>query len=211
MGILVFKNILFMILFFDYKNYYKRIGRYVMFKDFEKQSPTIDVKTFVAEGCHIIGKVTMLEYSSVWFNSVVRGDVNSITIGRYSNVQDNSTVHVGDNHPTIIGDFVTIGHRAIIHGCTIEDHVLIGMGATVLNGAKIGRGSIIAAGAVVKENFEVPEFSLVAGVPAKIIKQLPEDISKIHSQAVKYKTLWSERYGTTPDIDGERYNGEEIV
>lgn len=100
----------------------------MMIKDFEGISPTIDSKTFVADGTQVIGAVTMKEYSSLWFNTVARGDVNRIEIGRYSNVQDNSVVHVADDYPTIIGDFVTIGHNAVIHGCTIEDHCLIGMG-----------------------------------------------------------------------------------
>ncbi len=182
-----------------------------MYSAFEGVSPVIDHKCFVAEGCQVIGKVTMKEYSSIWFNSVARGDVNHIEIGRYSNVQDNSVIHCDDDNPTIIGDFVTVGHRATLHGCVLDDHVLIGMGATVLSGAKIGRGSIIAAGALVKENADIPPFSLVAGVPGKIIRTMPENTDNIHAQAVKYKTLWSERYGFMPEIDGERYNGEPIV
>lgn len=178
---------------------------------FEGISPTRDPKTFVADGAKIIGAVTLKEYSSVWFNSVVRGDVNRIEIGRYSNIQDNSVVHVADDYPTIVGDFVTVGHNCIIHGAIIEDHCLIGMGAIVLNGAVIGKGSIIAAGAVVKEGMVVPPHSLVVGVPGKIVKQVPDDWNSIHSQAVKYKTLWTERYGLLPDAGGERYQGEKIV
>ena len=182
-----------------------------MIMAFEGIQPALDPKSFVAETASIIGKVEMKEFSSVWFNTVVRGDVNRIEIGRYSNVQDGSVVHVSDSHASIIGDFVTIGHGAIIHACTIEDHVLIGMGATVLDGAVIGRGSIVAAGAVVTKGTVVPPFSLVAGVPAKILKSLGDDLSQIHAQAVKYKTLWTVRYGLLPDAGGEVYGGEQIV
>ena len=182
-----------------------------MVTEFEGIKPTIDEKTYIADGAKVIGKVTMKEYSSLWPNVVVRGDVNSIEIGRYTNVQDNSVVHVADDYPTIIGDYVTVGHNAIIHGCTIEEHCLIGMGAIVLNGAVIGKGSIIAAGAVVKEKQVISPHSLVVGVPGKVVKFVPEDWDSIHSQAVKYKTLWSERYNHMPNAGGERYHGEKIV
>lgn len=182
-----------------------------MIKEFAGIMPTIDEKTYIADGSYVIGAVTMEEYSSLWYNCVARGDVNSIKIGKYTNIQDGSVVHVADDCPTVIGDFVTVGHRAIIHGCTIEDHCLIGMGAIVLNNAVIGRGSIVAAGAVVKENQVVPPFSLVAGVPAKIMRTISEETDKIHSQAVKYKTLWSEKYCIMPNAGGETYKGEQII
>lgn len=182
-----------------------------MIAEFEGIKPNIDEKTYIAEGAKVIGKVTMQEYSSLWPNVVVRGDVSYIEIGRYTNIQDNSVVHVADDYPTIIGDYVTIGHNAIIHGCTIEEHCLIGMGAIVLNGAVIGKGSIIAAGAVVKEKQVVSPHSLVVGVPGKVVKFVPEEWDSIHSQAVKYKTLWSERYNYMPNAGGERYQGEKII
>ena len=106
---------------------------------------------------------------------------------------------------------MTVGHCACIHGCEIEDHVLIGMGATVLTGAKIGRGSIIAAGAVVKENAVIPPNSLVAGVPGKIVRENMDRIATIHAQALKYKCEWSVEYGVYPEIGGERYHGEKII
>lgn len=182
-----------------------------MIKEFAGIMPTIDEKTYIADGSYVIGAVTMEEYSSIWYNCVARGDVNSIKIGKYTNIQDGSIVHVADECPTVIGDYVTVGHRAIIHGCTIEDHCLIGMGAVVLNNAVIGRGSIVAAGAVVKENQVIPPFSLVAGVPAKIMKSISEETDKIHAQAVKYKTLWSEKYGIMPNAGGETYKGQQII
>jgi carbonic anhydrase/acetyltransferase-like protein (isoleucine patch superfamily) len=179
--------------------------------EFEGNKPSVDSKAFIADGAKVIGKVTLHEFSSVWFNTVVRGDVNRIEIGRYSNVQDNSVVHVADNYPAIIGDFVTIGHNCVIHAATIEEHCLIGMGAVILNGAVIGKGSIVAAGAVVRENQIIPPHSLVVGLPAKVIKSIPDEWPSIHAQAVKYKTLWTLRYGILPDAGGEVYKGEKIV
>ena len=151
------------------------------------------------------------EFSSIWHNSVVRGDVNRIEIGRYTNVQDNSVVHVADENPTLVADFVSVGHSAVLHGCMIEEHCLIGIGAKVLNGAHIGKGSIVAAGSVVRENHVIPPYSLVAGVPAKVIKEIPDEFHKIHALAVKYKTLWTERYGLCPNGGGEVYRGEKII
>ena len=184
----------------------------IMIKEFEGIKPIIDEKTYIADGAQIIGKVTIKEYSSIWFNTVVRGDVNYIEIGRYTNIQDNSVVHVADDYPAIIGDYVTIGHNATVHACKIEDHCLIGMGAIIMDGAVIGRGSIIAAGAVVTNNQKIPPFSVAAGIPTKVIKTVPEeDIIKIHSQALKYKHVWSIRYGIMPDCGGESYDGGEII
>lgn len=182
-----------------------------MIKEFEGTLPLINEKTYIAEGAQLVGNVIMEEYSSVWHNVVARADINTIKIGKYTNIQDNSVLHVADNTCCVIGDFCTVGHGAILHGCEVEDHCLIGMGSIVLDGAFIGRGSIIAAGALVKENDEIPPFSLVVGVPGKVVKKLPENIERIHAQAVKYKTLWTKRYGYMIEADGEVYNGEEIV
>jgi carbonic anhydrase/acetyltransferase-like protein (isoleucine patch superfamily) len=182
-----------------------------MIKEFEGTLPIVNEKTYIAEGAVLVGNVIMEEFSSVWHNAVIRADLTTIKIGRYSNVQDNAVIHVEDDNETVLGDYVTVGHGAILHGCKIEDHCLLGMGSIVLNGAVIGRGSIIGAGTLVKENAVIPPFSLVVGVPGKIIKQLPENTDRIHAQAVKYKTLWSKRYGVMPDIGGEVYEGEPIV
>lgn len=178
---------------------------------FEGIEPTRDSKSFVAEGARVIGKVTMKEFSSIWFNSVARGDVNSIEIGRYSNIQDNSVLHVADDCPTIIGDYVTVGHNCVIHGATVEDHCLIGIGAIILNNAVVGKGSIVAAGALVREGQVIPPHSLVVGIPGKIIKQIPEEWDRIHAQAIKYKSLWTQRYGILPNAGGECYKGEQII
>ena len=179
--------------------------------EFEGKEPNLDKKSFLADGAKVIGAVTMKEFSSLWCNAVARGDVNRIEIGRYSNVQDNSVVHVADHNPAIIGDYVTVGHSAVVHGAVIEDHCLIGIGAIVLTGAVVGRGSIVAAGALVRERQVIPPHSLVVGVPAKVVRSIQDEFDSIHAQALKYKTLWTERYGVLPDAGGERYHGEEIV
>ena len=179
---------------------------------FEAQAPKIDEKAYAFNTATLIGKVEIKEYASIWPGVTIRGDVNRIEVGRYSNIQDNSVLHVADNYACIVGDYVTVGHCALLHACTVEDHCLIGMHSTVLEGAVIGRGSIVAAGAVVTKGTVVPPFSLVAGVPAKVIKKLDEKgLDAIHAQALKYKTLWTERYGLLPDGGGERYHGEKIV
>ncbi|MCD8174688.1 MAG: gamma carbonic anhydrase family protein [Phascolarctobacterium sp.] len=174
--------------------------------------PKIDEKAYAFASSTVIGMVEMKEYSSVWPNVTVRGDVNRIEIGRYSNIQDNSVLHVADNFACIVGDYVTVGHCALLHACTVEDYVLIGMHSTILDGAVIGTDSIVAAGAVVTKGTIVPPYSLVAGVPAKIIKKLDEsNHDEIHAQAVKYKDLWTRRYGLLPGGGGESYHGEKIV
>lgn len=182
-----------------------------MIKEFEGITPKLDEKVFIADGAKVIGDVTIKEFGSIWFNTVARGDVNRIEIGRYTNIQDNSVVHVADDFPTIVGDFVTVGHNATLHGCVIEDHCLIGMSATVLNGAVVGKGSIVAAGALVRENQIIPPNSLVVGVPGKVVKTINENWDSIHSQALKYKTLWTERYGIMSNAGGEKYKGEKII
>lgn len=183
-----------------------------MIKDFHGIWPEVDRKAWISESAVVAGSVTFKEFSSMWHNCSARGDVNRIEVGRYSNVQDNSVLHVADNYACIIGDYVTVGHGAIVHACTIEDHCLIGMGAIVLDGAVIGRGSIVAAGAIVTKGTIVPPNSMVMGIPAKVVKTMPEEhIADIHAQALKYKTLWTERYGLLPDAGGERYDGHKIV
>lgn len=172
--------------------------------------PQIHPDAFVAPNAVILGDVRVAKYASIWPGVVVRGDMDYISIGECSNVQDLACLHVADNAPCIIGDYVTIGHGACVHACTVEDHVLIGINATVLTGAKIGRGSIIAAGAVVLENQVIPPNSLVVGVPGKI-KATIDRIQDIHHQALKYKCEWAISYGVKPDIDGELYHGEPII
>ncbi len=135
-------------------------------------SPRCPASVYVADGAMVIGDVEVGEDSSVWFNTIVRGDINAIRIGRGTNIQDNSTVHVTARDAVVIGDEVTIGHGVTVHGCTIEDFCLIGIGAVVLDGAVIGRGSVVGAGAVVAPKTVVPPGSLVLGVPGKVAKTL---------------------------------------
>jgi carbonic anhydrase/acetyltransferase-like protein (isoleucine patch superfamily) len=134
--------------------------------------PSISDGSFVAEGARIVGAVSLSAGSSVWYNAVLRADSAAIVIGAGSNVQDNATIHVDAGHPTVIGQKVSIGHNAVVHGCTIGDGSLVGMGAVILSGAVIGSGCLIAGGAVVLGDADVPEGSLVAGVPAKVRRTL---------------------------------------
>ena len=138
-------------------------------------SPRIADSVFVAPGAWIIGDVAIGERSGIWFNTVVRGDVNSIRIGSFTAVQDNSTLHVTrPDFPLVIGDRVVIGHRVVVHGCTVEDECLIGIGAVVLDGVKIGAGSIVAAGALLTPGMEVPPGSVVMGAPAQVKRRVGE-------------------------------------
>lgn len=138
-------------------------------------TPTLHETAFVAAGARLVGDVTIEEGASVWYNAVVRGDSASITLGAGSNLQDNVSVHVDAGHPVIIGRDVSVGHNAVVHGCTIGDGSLIGMGSVVLSSAVIGSGCLVAGGAVVLESSVIPDGSLVAGVPAKVRRELTED------------------------------------
>jgi carbonic anhydrase/acetyltransferase-like protein (isoleucine patch superfamily) len=150
--------------------------------------PRIDDSVLIAEGAVIAGDVEIGKDSSIWFNTVVRGDVNYIRIGERTNIQDLTMVHVTyRKFPTVIGNDVSIGHSAVIHGCTVKDFVVIGMGAKILDDALISSNSFVAAGSVVKEKFVVPEGTLVAGVPAKVVRDLrTEEIDKIKQNARNY-------------------------
>ena len=145
---------------------------------------------FLAPGAIVCGEVTIGEHSSVWFNCVIRGDTDAIAIGAHTNVQDLTMVHVDEGCPAIVGDRVTIGHRAIIHGCVIEDDCLIGMGAIVLSAARIGAGSLIGASAMVKERQVIPPGSLVLGAPARVAGDvLPAHREAILRGAAHYEAL----------------------
>ncbi|MEL7214887.1 MAG: gamma carbonic anhydrase family protein [Pseudomonadota bacterium] len=137
-------------------------------------APQIASDAWIAPGAHVMGNVRLGARSSVWFNAVIRGDNELIDIGAGSNVQDGAVLHTDIGCPLTIGENCTIGHKAILHGCTLGDGVLIGMGATVLNGAVIGAGSLIGANALVTEGKEIPEGSLVLGAPAKVVRVLDE-------------------------------------
>lgn len=151
------------------------------------KTPSISKKTFVADNSTVVGNVTLGEDCGVWFGAVIRGDSNSIKIGSRSNIQDLCVVHCDSSHDTIIGDDVTVGHNAIIHGCHIGNRVLIGMGAVVMNGVQIGDDCVIGAGALVTENQVIPPKSLVVGFPAKVKRGLlEEEVKNILKASASY-------------------------
>ncbi len=163
------------------------------FKDFE---PKIEKNVFIANSADVIGDVEIGEDSSVWHGVVIRGDVHFIRIGKRTSIQDLSMIHVthykkerkiGDGNPTIVGDDVTIGHRVMLHGCTIEDACLIGMSATILDGAVIGKESIVGAGSLVTKNKKFPPRSLIMGSPAKVVRSLTdEEVAELYASAKRY-------------------------
>jgi carbonic anhydrase/acetyltransferase-like protein (isoleucine patch superfamily) len=159
-----------------------------MIRSFKHLTPAVDASAYVDPSAQLIGDVIIGPESSVWMNVVIRGDVNSIRIGSRSNIQDLTMVHVmRDTHPTVIGDEVTVGHSAVIHGCMIEHRVLIGMGALLLNGVHVGHDSIVAAGSLLPEGMEVPPRSMVMGRPGKVKRALrDEEVASIRWYADNY-------------------------
>jgi carbonic anhydrase/acetyltransferase-like protein (isoleucine patch superfamily) len=159
-----------------------------MIRPYRSIFPKIHSTAFVDESAHVIGDVEIGEESSVWMNVVIRGDVNIIRIGNRTNIQDGTVVHVmQQTHATLIGDAVTVGHAAILHGCIIHDRCLIGMGALLLNGAEIGEDTIVAAGTLVPEGMKIPPRSLVMGRPAVRKRELTDtDVATIKSYAERY-------------------------
>jgi carbonic anhydrase/acetyltransferase-like protein (isoleucine patch superfamily) len=149
---------------------------------------------FVAPGAHLIGRVALLEDANVWFNCVLRGDNEWIEIGARTNIQDNSVLHTDMGFPLTIGADCTIGHNVILHGCTIGEGSLIGMGATILNGARIGKNCLVGANALVTEGKEFPDNSLIVGAPAKVIRQLGEDARLRHLESAKHYVENGQRY-----------------
>ena len=149
--------------------------------------PTIDPSVFIARGAQIIGDVRLAEGSSIWYNAVLRGDINYVAVGAHSNIQDGSILHVVNDRPCVIKENVTVGHGVILHACTIEPECLIGMGAIILTGAVIGRGSIIAAGALIPENTVVEPFSLMVGIPARLLRTLDSENARTNRR-------WADKY-----------------
>ncbi len=149
----------------------------------------VPASCFVANDAIIIGDVSMGEGCSVWFKAVIRGDQNSIEIGEGTNIQDCAVVHVDNEHPTTIGKNVSVGHGAVVHGCTIGDHVIVGMNSAILSGAKVGKGCIIGAKALVTSTMDIPDHSLVVGVPAKVIKTDEKLMEAIKGNAERYHDM----------------------
>lgn len=159
-----------------------------MLKSFRGIIPEVHETAFVEESAQIIGNVKIGAHSSVWFNAVIRGDVNAIRIGERTNIQDGCLLHVTlDKYPLIIGDNVTIGHGAIIHGCYIDSNCLIGMGSIILDGAKIGENCVVASGAIVAEGFIIPPYTLVMGIPARPKRAVTDkDLERVRAGCERY-------------------------
>ena len=158
-----------------------------MIMEFNGKKPKIGKNVFIAPGATIIGDVEIQDNSSIWYGAVLRGDTDSITVGRSTNIQDNCTIHADPGKPARIGDHVTVGHNAVVHGCTVEDSSLIGINAVVLNGALIRSGSIVGAGSVVKEGQVIGPCQMAAGIPASVKKDMAPGIVGRHKKtAAKY-------------------------
>lgn len=152
--------------------------------------PRLNEDVFVAPGAWIIGDVVLEKGVNIWYNTVLRGDVNAIFLGEYTNIQDNSMIHCDAQYPTRIGRYVTVGHNAVLHACTIQDFCLVGMGAIILDGAEVGEGSIVGAGAVVTGGTKIPPYSLVLGTPGKISKTLEQKTRELRQKhALRYYEL----------------------
>jgi carbonic anhydrase/acetyltransferase-like protein (isoleucine patch superfamily) len=150
-------------------------------------APTIADSAWVADSAQVIGDVVLADEVSVWFGVVIRGDTASIKVGRGSNIQEQSVLHADTGMPLTVGEGVTVGHQVMLHGCTVGDHSLIGIGAVVLNGAKIGKGCLVGAGALVTEGKEFPDGSMILGSPARVVRQLtPEQLEGLRQSAQHY-------------------------
>ncbi|MDO4621559.1 MAG: gamma carbonic anhydrase family protein [Eubacteriales bacterium] len=156
--------------------------------------PIIDPSCFIADGAHVISNVSLAKDCSVWFNAVLRGDSTTISIDEGSNIQDNAVIHGDPGYPVTIGKNVTVGHSAIVHGCSIADNTLIGMGAIILNGSRIGRNCLIGAGALVTENSTIPDNSVVIGTPGKIRRQLTPDEAESNLMNARHYVQLAKEY-----------------
>jgi carbonic anhydrase/acetyltransferase-like protein (isoleucine patch superfamily) len=157
------------------------------------RTPVLEGPCFIAPGAHLIGDVRVAEDASIWFNAVLRADEAPISVGRGSNLQDGVMVHTDADVPVEVGENVTVGHGAILHGCVLEDGCLVGMGAIVLNGARIGRESLVAAGTLIPEGRVIPPESLVMGSPGRVVRSLrPEELERLKLSAPHYVSLWQE-------------------
>jgi gamma-carbonic anhydrase len=159
----------------------KQLDRFLLKK------PKLGKGVYIARGAAVLGDVRIGDYSSVWYNAVLRGDINRIVVGHHSNVQDNAVLHLADDFPCIVGNYVTIGHSAVVHACRVGDEVLVGMGAIILDGAVIGKQSIIGAKALITQGVKIPPGSLVLGAPAKVVRALTRE----ERAGVKY---WAQKY-----------------
>lgn len=162
-----------------------------MIRDLKGIKPNVHEDTFIADTATVIGDINIGKGSSIWYNAVLRGDIENITIGKFSNIQDNVTVHTETNVPTKVGDYTVVGHNAIVHGCTIGNNCLIGMGAIIMNRAVVGDNCIIGAGAIVTEDKTIPPNSLVMGIPGKVVGSVTDEkIEAIKKNALRYNELY---------------------
>jgi carbonic anhydrase/acetyltransferase-like protein (isoleucine patch superfamily) len=166
-----------------------------MLHELPGRKPEVSPGCFVAPSAELIGQVSLAEGSSVWFGAVVRADLAAVSVGRCSNIQDGCVVHCDLGYPTEIGDYVTVGHRAVLHGCRIADRVLVGMGAVILNGASVGEGALIGAGAVVPPDAVIPPGALAVGIPARVVRDLgAQNAARQQEWAEGYRKLWEDNY-----------------
>ena len=165
-----------------------------MIYDLEKNVPEISADSWIAPNAIIIGKVKLEKNSSIWFNVVLRGDIEKIVIGENSNIQDGSVLHTDPGYPLTVGKGVTVGHMVMLHGCEISDDTLIGIGSTILNKAKIGKNCIIGANTLVTENKVIPDNSLVLGSPGKVVRKVTDDEIKVIRENAKHYVTNSKRY-----------------
>jgi carbonic anhydrase/acetyltransferase-like protein (isoleucine patch superfamily) len=171
---------------------------------FLTKQPRLGKDVYIARGAAVLGDVTIGDYSSVWYNAVVRGDINRIVVGHHTNVQDNAVLHLADEYPCIVGNWVTVGHSAIVHACRVGDETLVGMGAVILDGAVIGKQCIIGAKALVTQGMKVPAGSMVLGMPAKVVRPL----TRKECAGLKW---WAEKYVANAAYCSENHSQLPII
>lgn len=164
-----------------------------MIKSFENMNPVIDSTAKIAENATIVGNVVLKESANIWYNAVLRADVNEITVGAYTNIQDGTVVHNGNNSPVTIGEYVSIGHQCVIHGCTIKDNVLVGMGSIIMDNCVVEKNCVIGAGSLLTQNKHFEEGSLIMGSPAKVVRKLTEEDFEAIKQNAKHYLLLSKQ------------------
>jgi carbonic anhydrase/acetyltransferase-like protein (isoleucine patch superfamily) len=164
--------------------------------------PSVDPTAFVARGAVLVGDVRVGAHASIWYNAVLRGDLNYVSVGEYTNIQDGCIMHVENDRPCVVADHVTVGHGVIMHACMVEAGCLIGMGSIILSGSLIGRGSIIAAGAVITEDSQIEPFSLMVGVPARLLRRLDNG-------TVETNLKWARKYAAVSELHRSKGYGAQ--